>query len=228
MSNTVEMNADTNLVVKTLNSNSDYKMMFRSAFISSRDSAITMDNVAKSLAAYIRTLSPMNSAFDQYMAGDRSALSAGQIKGFNLFMGKAQCGTCHFAPLFNGLVPPFYNRTEVEILGIPSSDDFTNASDDKDRGLYQLIPSKYFDGAFKTPTVRNAAVTAPYMHNGSFRSMEKVIDFYNKGGGIGLGLNVEAQTLSPLPLNLNQQEIKDIISFMESLTDSISKEPYLN
>ncbi len=61
----------------------------------------------------------MNSPFDRYMAGDHQALTSAQKNGFNLFMGKAQCGTCHFAPVFNGSTPPFFNRTEYEVLGVP-------------------------------------------------------------------------------------------------------------
>ncbi len=80
-------------------------------------------------------------------------------------------------------------------------------------------PSKYYQHAFKTPTVRNIAKTGPYMHNGSFRSLQKVLDFYNQGGGVGIGLNIPEQTLAFDKLKLSQKEIKNIIAFLEALTD---------
>lgn len=174
-----------------------------------------------SIAAFVRTLQPFNSDFDRYMAGDKTALTDNQINGFNLFMGKAQCGTCHFAPLFNGLIPPTYALTEFEILGTTASDDWQHARPDADEGRFEVRPTPYFRGAFKTPTVRNAAVTAPYMHNGGFATLEKVIEFYDKGGGAGLGLNVPDQTLSPMPLNMTDQEKSDIIAFLKALTDRL-------
>jgi cytochrome c peroxidase len=153
------------------------------------------------------------------MRGDKTALSASQKRGFNLFMGKAACGTCHFAPVFNGLVPPNYITTEFEILGTPMNEDLEKPIADTDLGMYNVFEIEQFKGAFKTPTVRNAAETAPYMHNGAFATLEKLIDFYDKGGGAGIGLNVPQQTLSPTPLNLTKEEKADLISFIEALTD---------
>jgi cytochrome c peroxidase len=177
--------------------------------------------IYKAIAAFVRTLQPFNSDFDRYMAGDKTALTDNQVNGFNLFMGKAQCGTCHFAPLFNGLIPPTYALTEFEILGTTASDDWLHARADPDEGRFEVRPTPYFRGAFKTPTVRNAAVTAPYMHNGAFATLEKVMEFYDKGGGAGLGLEIPDQTLSPIPLNMTDQEKSDIIAFLKALTDRI-------
>ncbi|PSL30426.1 cytochrome-c peroxidase [Dyadobacter jiangsuensis] len=177
--------------------------------------------IYKAIAAYVRTLQPFNSDFDRYIAGDKAALTDHQVNGFNLFMGKAQCGTCHFAPLFNGLIPPTYTLTEFEILGTTASDDFLHPKADPDQGRFETRPTPYYRGAFKTPTVRNAAVTAPYMHNGSFGSLEKVMEFYDKGGGAGLGLDIPDQTLPGEPLNLSDEEKSDIIAFLHSLTDRL-------
>jgi cytochrome c peroxidase len=180
---------------------------------------ISIPQVHASLAAYLRTLAPFNAPFDGYMAGNKQALSAEQREGGNLFMGKAQCATCHFAPLFNGLIPPLYDRTEFEVLGVPSHDNLLHPSPDTDSGRLAFFPIDLYKGAFKTPTVRNAAVTAPYMHNGAFHTMEGVIDFYDKGGGNGIGLSVPNQTLSAMPLQLTPTEKKAIVAFMEALTD---------
>ncbi|MCF6406929.1 hypothetical protein L3C95_28780 [Chitinophaga filiformis] len=181
--------------------------------------SISLLQVQAALAAYLRTLAPFNSPFDHYMAGNKKALTNEQREGGNLFMGKGLCATCHFAPLFNGLIPPLYNRTEFEVLGAPANDDLAHPLQDEDSGRLAFFPIDFYKGAFKTPTVRNAAVTAPYMHNGAFRNMEQVIDFYDKGGGNGIGLSVSNQTLSAVPLQLTANEKKALIAFMEALTD---------
>lgn len=177
-------------------------------------------HIAAALAAYVRSLHPFNSPFDLYMQGDHRALNARQRNGANLFMGKAQCATCHFIPLFNGLIPPDYRLTEFESLGVPHTDSFDKPMLSPDQGRYALYPFDFYKGAFKTPTVRNTAATYPYMHNGAFRSLEKVMEFYNQGGGAGLGLNVPEQTLPSAPLHLSDREMKDIILFLQALTDS--------
>ncbi len=192
------------------------------AIVKRRMKPLSISQVAMALAAYIRTLSPMNSAFDRYMAGDKQAMTTGQVRGFNLFMGKAQCSTCHFAPLFNGLMPPLYATTEFEVLGVPVTDDLARPRGDSDNGRYAIFSIPYYRQAFKTPTVRNSAVTAPYMHNGSFHTLKKVIEFYNKGGGKGLGLVTPEQTLAPKPLGLSAKEIREIGEFLQALTDRLA------
>jgi cytochrome c peroxidase len=189
------------------------------------DPSVIKDDTVRAIAAYLRTLHPMNSPFDHYIRGDKTALSPRQINGANLFMGKAQCATCHFIPLFNGLIPPDYARTESEILGTTGTDNFDRPALSKDLGRYTIFPFSFYRGAFKTPTVRNAAVTHPYMHNGAYRSLRKVLEFYNKGGGAGLGLNIPEQTLPSQPLHLTQKEMDDIILFLQGLTDT---KPFVN
>lgn len=180
---------------------------------------VNMQNLSEALAAYIMGLSPRNSAFDRYIAGDKKAMDEQQLKGFNLFMGKGQCGSCHFAPLFNGLIPPLYKRTEYENLGVPMNDDFIHLQKDTDKGRFGYFPISYYDGAFKTPSVRNSEKTGPYMHNGVFKDLEKVVEFYNQGGGAGLHLTTPQQTLSVKPLNLSVKEVRQIVAFIHSLTD---------
>jgi cytochrome c peroxidase len=217
MHNKDEMNADSATVVQKLMQSQEYSLLFRRGFAS--QPAVSVNHLAIAIAAYLRTLAPFNSAFDRYVRGNKDALSTSQIKGFNLFMGKAQCGTCHFAPLFNGLTPPDFKTTEYEVLGVPLTGDLNHPEADPDLGRYSSYPSIYYRSAFKTPTVRNIAKTAPYMHNGSFHSLETVLEFYNKGGGLGIGLNVPSQTLPSAELKLNKKEITQIISFLNALTD---------
>lgn len=201
-----EMNASDDTVIQRLRLKPAY-------------TGITMPQIEASLAAYLRTLTPFSSAFDEYIAGNREALTARQREGANIFMGKGQCATCHFAPIFNGLIPPLYDRTEFEVLGVPSGDDLSALQPDTDSGRQAYFPIDLYKGAFKTPTVRNTARTAPYMHNGALRDMAHVIDFYAKGGGNGIGLSVPNQTLSAVPLPLEDKEKEALISFIEALSD---------
>lgn len=216
ISNPLEMNGDHVVIVKRLKKDTVYLREFQRAF---PDSGLNTETLSDALAAYVKGLAPMNSAFDNYVAGDKKAMSAEQVKGFNLFMGKGQCGSCHFAPLFNGLIPPFYKRTEYEILGTPENDDFDHLKADKDKGRSGFFPISYYEAAFKTPTVRNAEKTSPYMHNGVFKDLDKVVEFYNQGGGAGLHLDLPQQTLSAKPLHLSKDEVRQIVVFMQSLTD---------
>ncbi|MES2381680.1 MAG: cytochrome c peroxidase [Bacteroidota bacterium] len=220
--NKKEMNAKLPLLIKRLNKNKRLLQLFQNNFPNSKkDSIISIQNIALAIASFERTLAPMNSPFDNYMRGDKKALSNEQIEGFNLFMGKAQCGTCHFAPLFNGLLPPNYAITELEVLGTTKNTNFNKPTCDADSGRFHFFPIEYNVGAFKTPTIRNIERTAPYMHNGNFKTLEEVMEFYNKGGGNGLGLTLQHQTLPSKPLDLSDKEIKSIISFMKSLTDEL-------
>lgn len=218
MENPLEMNGDHVVMISRLLQLPAYPHLFKEVF---RDSVITKEKVSDALAAFVRSLNPRNSPFDQYMTGDTTALKAEQVRGFNLFMGKAQCGTCHFAPLFNGLVPPLYQITELEVLGTPKNEDLANPVADNDKGRYDVFPLSYYEQAFKTPTVRNVSATGPYMHNGSFTTLENVVEFYNKGGGNGIGLHTPTQTLSALPLQLTKQEVNDVAAFMRSLEDTL-------
>jgi cytochrome c peroxidase len=167
------------------------------------------------IGSYVRSLVFLNSRFDAYMRGDGQALAAGEIRGFNLFMGKAKCGTCHYMPLFNGTFPPRYMKIETEVIGVP--DKPGSAIVDADPGRFAIVPTESFRHAFKTTTIRNAARTAPYMHNGVFLTLEQVLDFYNKGGGTGLGMKLPNQTLPFDKLDLSRQEQDDIIAFIRSL-----------
>jgi cytochrome c peroxidase len=216
MNDTLEMKGPGETVVEKISRDTAYQTLFKKIW--KNEPFITEQHVAMALAAYVRTLTPFHSSFDRYVAGDKSALSQSEQRGFNIFMGKALCGTCHFAPLFNGLLPPLYNTTEFEVLGTPATDDLLHPRPDQDTGQARLMPFLPH-GAFKTPTVRNAAMTAPFMHNGAFRSLETVIDFYDKGGGQGLGLDIPGQTLPAQPLRLDTTEKADLRAFLEALTD---------
>lgn len=193
----------------------EYVKLFKKAFPkTSKPEAWQIQNA---IASYVRSLNAFDSRFDEYMRGNKNVLNNEEIEGMNLFMGKAKCATCHFTPLFNGTVPPSYSKTEHEVIGTPNEPSGKSLSPDKGRYIYNKMPQLV--GAFKTPTVRNVAVTAPYMHNGVFKTLEEVVSFYNKGGGIGLGYEVENQTLPFDKLNLTVKEEKALVAFMKTLTD---------
>lgn len=193
----------------------EYIKLFKKAYPkTSKPEAWQIQNA---IASYVRSLNAFDSRFDEYMRGNKNSLNNQEIEGMNLFMGKAKCATCHFTPLFNGTVPPSYSKTEHEVIGTPNEASGKTLSPDKGRYLYNKMPQLV--GAFKTPTVRNAAVTAPYMHNGVFKTLEEVVSFYNKGGGQGLGYSVENQTLPFDKLNLTVKEEQALVAFMKTLTD---------
>ena len=212
-----EMHGSLKSVSKLVGSDKDYQRLFKKAY--PELDSIQPVYIQNALATFVRSLSPFSSPFDQYMRGDKKALTDNQVAGFNVFMGKARCGSCHFMPLFNGTVPPGYQKTESEVLGITVNTDWKHPKldDDKGRGTHDQFPQ--WKNAFKTSSLRNIAKTAPYMHNGVFASLQEVMEFYNQGGGAGLGLDVPNQTLSSDKLNLSQQEIEQVIDFMGGLTD---------
>ncbi|WP_340063081.1 cytochrome-c peroxidase [Ascidiimonas aurantiaca] len=209
-----EFHSDLGFIQKAVNKNQEYVTAFKELY----PSGATHDNIRNAIATYIRALSPFNSRFDKGINGTLE-LTEREINGFNLFMGKAKCATCHFPPLFNGTVPVAYRESEMEAIGVPSKNDTLNAVIDADKGRYNLFKTPEREFFFKTSTVRNVALTAPYMHNGVYTTLEEVIDFYNRGGGQGIGIPLEGQTLPPDPLGLDTEEVNDLIAFMEALND---------
>lgn len=214
-----EMDGNLEEIASYLNGNPEYRNLFKKAFPSDETDEIEIYQMANALASYIRSLTKLNSRFDEYMRGDENALSKEEVDGFNLFMGKAKCATCHFVPLFNGSVPPKYMETEAEVIGVPLS--ITDSIIDPDKGWYDIVGIDAYEFAFKTPTVRNISQTAPYMHNGIYENLEEVMEFYNNAGAIGLGIELENMTLPEDSLNLSDTEIDHVIKFMESLDDKI-------
>ncbi len=218
--NPIEMHGSLNRVVAQLQQSEEYKQLFRQAFPEAGDSVITSAHIRIALAAFIRSLQPMNAPFDRFIRGDRNAINAEAKHGFRLFTGKAKCATCHFMPFFNGTVPPNFTETEAEILGVPYAPDTIGATIDADLGKFTFSQAPIEKHAFKTPTLRNIALTAPYMHNGVYTMLEEVIDFYNRGGGNGIGISLDNQTLPTDKLNLRADEKQALIAFLRTLTDT--------
>lgn len=217
-----EFNTTTTEILDKLNKSKAYTNLFNKTF-KNTDSSIQFKYIQFALSAYVSSLQGLNSPFDKYVRGESKTISKSVKNGYNLFMGKAACGTCHYAPIFNGTVPPYFKESESEVLGVAKNPYAKKQTldDDKGRGNSLLKERvEFYNYSFKTPTVRNVEYTFPYMHNGAYKTLEDVMDFYNNGGGKGLKIDVPTQTLGEDKLNLTKGEIADIISFMKALSDS--------
>lgn len=217
--NNLEFNTTYTEILNKLNTNTTYSKKFKNIF---KKKTITREDFTKALASYVLSLKSFNSSFDKYVRGETSKIETSVANGFNLFTGKANCATCHFSPTFSGLVPPLYIENESEILGVFSNP--TSKELDEDEGRYNngilYEKSWIFEKSFKTVTVRNANETAPYFHNGTYATLDDVLEFYNQGGGEGMGISTRNQTLGSDKLNLTTEEKNDIIAFIKSLSDN--------
>lgn len=194
-----EMNQNLDVLPAELAEDPDYVNLFEEAF----GSPITLQGISSAIAAFERTLLSRNSLFDRYLTGERTAISAEARRGMNIFQMKGQCGSCHKGLDFTDHA--FHN------LGVSEPNP-----QQPDLGRYLVTKNEADRGAFKTPTLRNIAQTAPYMHNGSLKTLEEVVTFYNKGGGKNPRLD-PAMT----PLGLTQQEQKDLVAFLITLTGKL-------
>lgn len=173
----------------------EYAEQFQEAF----DDGLTLQNVQHALAAFQRTLVSDNSPFDRYAAGNVNALTPQQRRGLALFRsGATRCFECHVAPTFSSV--------SLRVIGVPSGDAGGGAVSD-------VVP----EGAFKVPSLRNIALTAPYMHNGSIATLEEVVAFYADGGGRAHGVENVDHFVSGF--ELTAQEQADLVAFMLALTD---------
>jgi len=193
-----EMGGDVKAIVKRLKAIPAYNKAFRKVF----KDGVTQQNIAKAIAAYERTLIAYNSPFQRYVNGDAKALSAAAKRGFDLYRNKAECTTCHSAPLLTD--NDFHN------IGVPQVGPLK-----EDDGRYAVSHDEDDKGAFKTPSLYNSASFQFFMHDGALATMKQVIDHYNRGGD---PKNMHQDDLIE-PLHLTAKEQSDLIAFMESLTD---------
>lgn len=197
MANPRNMNMQSeDVLVARLESVPEYREQFRQVF----GGPPTRQRVAFAIDAYVRRLTTPNSPFDRYVAGDPRALTDAQKRGLVLFVGKADCAMCHRGPNFAD--------DQFHALGLPGDDT----------GRFKVTGVEADRYAFKTPTLRNVELTAPYMHDGSVSTLRGVIDFYNAGGG-------RQRPKSPLlrRLDLTEREKSDLVAFLESLTGTVEK-----
>ena len=121
INNAHEFNTSYNDIFKKLNESKEYQSLFKQAFIKHQNDPINTFTFSTALGAYVSSLTSFNSKFDQSLKSKNEDLSQEQIQGFNIFMGKGLCATCHFPPTFSGLVPPLYDENESEVIGVPKT-----------------------------------------------------------------------------------------------------------
>ena len=163
---------------------------------------IDADRIVKALAAYGRTVLSGDSAYDRYVAGEPTALGPAAIRGLEVFTGKGHCVACHSGVNFTD---ESYRNTGVGVNRRPP-----------DLGRAEVTNDAADRGKFKVPTLRNVALTAPYMHDGSIDSLAAVVEYYNGGGTANPGLAKEIQ-----PLRLSDAEKTGLIALLESLTGTM-------
>jgi cytochrome c peroxidase len=222
-----ELHSNFENVTARINSSKEYQSLFHAAFPETKQGGIQRSHIKMAIAVYERELTGLNSRFDQYMRGDKTKMNSDEIAGFNLFMGSAKCGSCHYAPLFNGALPPYFDYTDHRSIGVPLKDTMNIFEVDPDAGFSKPSQNQLFNFSFKIPTVRNAGVTAPYMHNGVYKTLDQVINFYDHAGGneffsaMKPGLKgLPFFMILPQKLKLTEVEKKQIIAFIHTLTDT--------
>ena len=194
---TGEMNLSKGAITAAIAAAPEYVDQFAKAF----PDGLTVENVAKAIATYERTIVSPQSPFDRWIEGNKSAISESAKRGFVLFQNKANCAACRAGWRFTG----------------ESFLDIGVAGDDKGRGeLDDFKDLESMQCAFKTPTLRNIALHPPYMHDGSEKTPDQVIDFYNEGGRIKRTcLSSEIK-----PLGLSEGQKSDLIAFLRTLTST--------
>lgn len=203
---TVEMRATLPLVMERLQRHKTYDRAFRELYGRPADA----ENLAAVLAAFVRTLETSDTPFDRWMMGKPNPMDAAAVRGREVFMKKGKCFDCHFSPDFTG--------DEFRNVGL-----YTGRRNLADRGRFDITHDSSDLGKFKVPGLRNVALTAPYMHNGMFQTLEDVIEFYDvPNQTIPGGLNRD--TLLNAPLGLTVEEKADLKAFLEALTDDRFRE----
>jgi cytochrome c peroxidase len=201
--NPVEMDLPISMAVRRLAQSEKY----RNAFYSIYGKQPSSELLARAIAAYEKTLETNNSSFDNYMNGtDTSLFSKSAKRGLNLFNGKAKCFDCHFGVDFTG-------NDQYKNIGL------YNGKELNDKGRIVISGKEKDLGSFKTPGLRNIAMTAPYMHNGMFKTLMEVIEHYDQPDKFVKGA-INRDTTMNKPLNLTATEKKDLENFMLSLTDA--------
>lgn len=196
MANPIEMGNTHEAIAGRLQGIAGYRPLFAKAFGTGE---ITIDRTAMAIACFERTVLSGNAPYDKYKRGDKKAMTAGQVRGMAVFFDKAKCDKCHEGGNFT--LNAYAN------LGVGTD------KPDPDVGRFAVTKDPRDWGVFKTPTLREIEHTAPYMHDGSLKSLDEVVEFYNKGGIKNRNLDENIK-----PLNLTDQEKKDLVDFLKSLS----------
>jgi len=179
---------------------------YRDAFQSVFGQPVSGADLGRALATYLRTIRSTDAPYDRFMAGDADAMTMEQQQGLQIFRTKARCTFCHLEPLFTD--------EQFQNTGVAWQAETTSYQDD---GRFAVSSQQRDRGKFKTPTLREIARTAPYMHDGSLATLEDVVEFYDKGGRAN-------QNLFPLlsPIGLTAAEKQQLIKFLGALSGTVT------
>jgi len=204
-----EMGSDPEELFARLQSDEFYRRTFAELFPKEPINEVV---VGRAIAAFERTLVVRNTRFDQWIAGDHTALSASEVRGFGIFLDpdRGSCGTCH--------APPNFTDDGFHNIGLKSF-----ANENPDLGRYEIRPVRLMRGAFKTPSLRNIEFTAPYFHDGSAQNLEEVIEHYLHGGDVKDNLSPEMKDI-----DLDVYEKRDLIAFLRALTVARNSSPQIS
>lgn len=199
--NPVEMNLPFAKAVDRIKSNAEYQKLFQRVYKHKPDSA----SIVAAIAAFERTLETDKTPNDRWLNDEPNGLTEAQIRGRDLFMSnRTRCFDCHFTPDFTA--------DEFRNIGL------FNGKTANDSGRYIISKNPKDLGAFKTPGLRNVAITAPYMHDGSFKTLREVIDYYDEPEKFMMH-SINRDTILPKKIGLTEQEKQDIEAFLNALTD---------
>ena len=229
-------------ILEIVRTDPEYKSAFLAVFEVS-DQQLTMEHVAKAIASFERTLVSGNSPFDQYyFQGNTDALTDAQVRGLDLFIGNGRCVSCHVieqdqalftdsrfhnigigindiqnevTPLVKAFLDAKYTGGEVDIIVLTDKKS-------SELGRFAVTDELTQIGAFKTPTLRNIELTAPYMHDGSLKTLKEVVNHYNNGGVASVDDQVNPFLSGGIrPLDLTDEQIDDLVAFMQALTSPV-------
>jgi cytochrome c peroxidase len=198
--NPVEMNLPIAEAVKKLNADKNYLLFFKTIY----NEAPNRANLLNAIASFERTLETGSTPFDRFMKGDTTAISAAAIRGQKIFNVKGKCFDCHFGPDFTG--------DQFKNIGL------YNGKELHDKGRFDVTKDSADIGKFKVPGLRNTNVTGPYMHNGMFKTLSEVIDYYSTPNEFVKG-SINSDSLLLKPLELSTGEKADLLAFLKTLTD---------
>jgi len=196
-----EESSNMDSLIARLSAIPQYESWFNTAF-SEGAASVSRINYTKAMAAFERTIVTTNSPYDRYLNGNSSALTTDQKEGLLLFFGKAKCDNCHAGPMLSDF--------NFHAVGVPENPSHPEGIDRGQDDTYK----------FRTPTLRNVAITGPYMHNGVLATIREVVEFMNDG--VSKNEHVLSGMMDPdmQPLGLTSEEMDDIVAFLESLTDT--------
>jgi cytochrome c peroxidase len=205
-----EMGNNPAQLLTSINANSTYQRLFATAFPASQHDSIDLAQIYTAIAAFETSLISLNSRYDHYAQGYAEALNANELEGMNVFRSfVARCAECH--------TPPLFTNQQIAVIGVAEA-----AGQPFDEGAESVFHNPTWRGGFKVPSLRNIAQTAPYMHNGTFKTLREASEFYTKGRGHALPEEEKSRVTLHWHIwepKLSELELDRLVDFMKTLTD---------